>query len=272
VKAAFIHVIGDLIQSIGVVIASAFIWCVGGAAVQTRACVVRTIRGAVYPVRVAGTTRRTRWQTPSARSSFRCLCCTPPSASSRACVAAAFCESRLCALPAAVWCCHSHSDVCVFVSRGQAARTLLNSVPDSVHFDDIFEELQAMPGVTNVHDLHIWSISSSTVRCCCVRVAARVHPMTRALADGTRRCHCPCTFCPTPTQARCWRRHKLSARRTTSTTRRFRCVVSRCVASCRVLSCPVASCCVLSYYYGLHHLRCVRWCSRMTLAVSARTG
>ncbi len=41
---------------------------------------------------------------------------------------------------------------------------LLNSVPEHVQFDGVLEELQTIPGVTSVHDLHIWGISSKTVR------------------------------------------------------------------------------------------------------------
>ena len=45
----------------------------------------------------------------------------------------------------------------------QAVKVLLNSVPEHVQFDGVLEDLQAVRGVTSVHDLHIWAISSKTV-------------------------------------------------------------------------------------------------------------
>ena len=45
----------------------------------------------------------------------------------------------------------------------QAVKVLLNSVPEHVQFDGVLEDLQAVRGVTSVHDLHIWGISSKTV-------------------------------------------------------------------------------------------------------------
>ncbi len=41
---------------------------------------------------------------------------------------------------------------------------LLNSVPEHVEFEGVLEELEQLEGVVSVHDLHIWGISSKTVR------------------------------------------------------------------------------------------------------------
>ena len=49
----------------------------------------------------------------------------------------------------------------------QAVKVLLNSVPESVEFDGVLEELQRIEGVSDVHDLHIWGISSKTVGAHC---------------------------------------------------------------------------------------------------------
>jgi hypothetical protein len=46
----------------------------------------------------------------------------------------------------------------------QAVGVLLNSVPETVKFEGVLEELAAVQGVASVHDLHIWAISSKTVR------------------------------------------------------------------------------------------------------------
>ncbi len=46
----------------------------------------------------------------------------------------------------------------------QALGVLLNSVPEHVEFEGVLEELEQLEGVVSVHDLHIWGISSKTVR------------------------------------------------------------------------------------------------------------
>ena len=43
----------------------------------------------------------------------------------------------------------------------QAVKVLLNSVPEHVQFDGVLEDLQAVRGVTSVHDLHIWGMSTT---------------------------------------------------------------------------------------------------------------
>jgi zinc transporter 2 len=40
---------------------------------------------------------------------------------------------------------------------------LLEEVPPHVDWDDVFEDISSVPGVSNVHDLHIWSISHGFV-------------------------------------------------------------------------------------------------------------
>jgi solute carrier family 30 (zinc transporter), member 2 len=102
VQAAFIHVVGDLVQSIGVVIASIIIW------VDPRAHLADPICTFLFSILVLFTT--------------------------------------------------------VNILR-QAGGTLLNAVPAHIDFDAVMADFRALPGVTDVHDLHIWTISSRTVSC-----------------------------------------------------------------------------------------------------------
>lgn len=64
-------------------------------------------------------------------------------------------------------------------------KVLLNSTPEHIKFDGITQELMDLEGVNDVHDLHIWSISSKTV-------ALSVHVLTctpsKTLADVQRVC------------------------------------------------------------------------------------
>lgn len=93
VRAAFIHVLGDLIQSLGVLIASIIIWA------KPELHVVDPVVTLLFSVLVLLTTRPI---------------------------------------------------------MAEAMRTLLNSVPSHINLAKVAEELQALPGVANVHDLHIW--------------------------------------------------------------------------------------------------------------------
>lgn len=45
---------------------------------------------------------------------------------------------------------------------------LLNSVPPGVKLHAMHEELMTVPGVVEVHDLHVWSITNGQVRCTCL--------------------------------------------------------------------------------------------------------
>lgn len=97
VRAAFIHVLGDLLQSVGVMIAAGVIWAYPDAHVADPICTF------VFAVLVLFTT--------------------------------------------------------VGVLR-QGVSTLLNSVPGHVSLGALAADLAALPGVANVHDLHVWVIGS----------------------------------------------------------------------------------------------------------------
>ncbi len=94
VRAAYIHVLGDLVQSIGVLIASVIIWAVPSANLADPICTF------VFAILVLYTT--------------------------------------------------------VGVLRS-ALGALLNAVPASVDMPRLVRELQGIRGVSNVHDLHVWS-------------------------------------------------------------------------------------------------------------------
>lgn len=123
VRAAFIHVIGDLIQSIGVMIAAACIWAFGH-----KAQVADPICTVIFSILVIFTT--------------------------------------------------------VNIMK-QAVKVLLNSVPEHVQFDGVLEDLQAVRGVTSVHDLHIWAISSKTVA---LSVHLLAHDATNVLSAAQKVC------------------------------------------------------------------------------------
>jgi hypothetical protein len=94
VRAAFIHALGDLLQSVGVVMAAAIIWAQPGAHIADPICTF------LFSVLVLFTT---------------------------------------------------------FNILSSAYSTLLNSVPESVELPRLAADLMALPGVVNVHDLHVWS-------------------------------------------------------------------------------------------------------------------
>ncbi|MBI5266812.1 MAG: cation transporter, partial [candidate division Zixibacteria bacterium] len=49
----------------------------------------------------------------------------------------------------------------------EAVIILLEAVPGSVQFDEVLAALQAVPKVRDVHDLHIWSLSSNEIALSC---------------------------------------------------------------------------------------------------------
>ena len=105
VRAAFIHAVGDLVQSVGVMIAAIIIWA------EPRAHVADPICTFLFSILVLFTT---------------------------------------------------------FGIMRTAARTLLNSVPTSVNMPALASQLAAIPGVANIHDLHVWAFGTG-------RVAMTVH-------------------------------------------------------------------------------------------------
>jgi cation diffusion facilitator family transporter len=100
VRAAFIHALGDLVQSVGVVIAAIIIWIAPSARIADPICTF------LFSILVLFTT----WDI--LKSAF-------------------------------------HS--------------LLNSVPSGIDLANIAGELSAIPGVSNVHDLHVWGYGTGLV-------------------------------------------------------------------------------------------------------------
>jgi zinc transporter 2 len=98
VRAAFIHVLGDLVQSIGVMIAAAVIWAVPEASIADPICTF------VFSVLVLFTT------TGIIRS---------------------------------------------------AVGSLMNGVPAHISLPALVRELTELPGVSNVHDLHVWAFGTT---------------------------------------------------------------------------------------------------------------
>jgi len=105
VRAAFIHAVGDLVQSVGVMIAAIVIWVVPDAHIADPICTF------LFSILVLFTT---------------------------------------------------------FGVMRTAFTGLLNSVPPHINLVRIARALQALPGVSNVHDLHIWGYGTD-------RVALTVH-------------------------------------------------------------------------------------------------
>lgn len=40
---------------------------------------------------------------------------------------------------------------------------LMERVPDEIDYEEVMEEMASIPGVNDVHDLHIWSLSVGKV-------------------------------------------------------------------------------------------------------------
>lgn len=60
---------------------------------------------------------------------------------------------------------------------GRAVRILLQAAPEHIDLDELATELAAIDGVVDVHDLHVWTLTSEME-------AASAHLMTSASSDG----------------------------------------------------------------------------------------
>jgi cobalt-zinc-cadmium efflux system protein len=58
----------------------------------------------------------------------------------------------------------------------EALNILLEGLPRGIHFHDVTSAMQAIEGVLDVHDLHIWSLGSSTHALSCHVLIADVPP------------------------------------------------------------------------------------------------
>jgi len=112
VRAAFIHVLGDCLQSLGVIAAATIIW-VGN-----------------------------QMQFGSSRASQSWWNLADPIASLLFGVITLFTTIKLCK---------------------HAIDVLMEKVPEGIDYDQILTELKDLPGVTNVHDLHIWALTVGKV-------------------------------------------------------------------------------------------------------------
>jgi cobalt-zinc-cadmium efflux system protein len=71
----------------------------------------------------------------------------------------------------------------------EAVDLAMDAVPDSVVHDDVQDYLASVPGVLEVHDLHIWGLSTTetalTAHLVCVDDSGgrRLHDLTAALRD-----------------------------------------------------------------------------------------
>jgi len=63
---------------------------------------------------------------------------------------------------------------------------LLEEVPPGVDWNEIFDSISAVKGVSNVHDLHIWSISHGKIT---LSVHATADNVEQAFSDITKVCH-----------------------------------------------------------------------------------
>jgi zinc transporter 2 len=108
VRSAFIHVLGDCLQSVGVIIAAAVIW-IGN---------------------------KMEFGSPRASKSWWNI--ADPIASLLFGFITLITTIRLCK---------------------HAVDVLMEKVPEGIDYELIMEELQNLPGVTDVHDLHIWSLT-----------------------------------------------------------------------------------------------------------------
>jgi cobalt-zinc-cadmium efflux system protein len=58
----------------------------------------------------------------------------------------------------------------------EALNILLEGLPRGIHFHEVASAMQAIQGVLDVHDLHIWSLGSSTHALSCHVLIADVPP------------------------------------------------------------------------------------------------
>ena len=65
----------------------------------------------------------------------------------------------------------------------QSTRLALDAVPQSVDADAVRAHLLAVPGVTAIHDLHIWGMSTTETALTCHLVMPQGHPGDDALAQ-----------------------------------------------------------------------------------------
>jgi len=71
----------------------------------------------------------------------------------------------------------------------QSLHMLFDGVPDSVDPQAVQECLAALPGVTRVHDLHIWAMGTSQVALTAHLVMPQGHADDAFLAQATQQMH-----------------------------------------------------------------------------------
>lgn len=111
-NAAFLHALGDSVQSVGVILAGAFIWVANNR----------------------------QYGSPSNAYSWYNL------------------ADPACSLLFAI--------VTLYTTKGlikELLNILMESTPEGINYGKLRSELQAIPGVVSVHDLHVWSLTANTV-------------------------------------------------------------------------------------------------------------
>ena len=69
----------------------------------------------------------------------------------------------------------------------QSVNILLEGVPENINAQEVLERLRGIPGVSDVHDLHIWALTSGQVCLTAHMVAAGVGQDGQALLAAARR-------------------------------------------------------------------------------------
>ena len=145
VRAAMAHVIGDILQSVGVCVSAALIWAFNDCWLGARARATANVSRAVPP---------------------------PPPAleRSRSCV---FVHCRRAdADGISYWyradpiCTFLFSILVIWSTTGtvqEAMHVLMAGVPYGIDTRDLLQRLQAIPSVLDVHDLHVWTLVGSKI-------------------------------------------------------------------------------------------------------------
>ena len=71
----------------------------------------------------------------------------------------------------------------------QSVHLLFDGVPDSVNLREVEALLGALPGVTRVHDLHVWAMGTSEIAMTAHLVMPGAAPDDAFLQDATRQLH-----------------------------------------------------------------------------------
>jgi cobalt-zinc-cadmium efflux system protein len=71
----------------------------------------------------------------------------------------------------------------------QSLHLLFDGVPEQLNLDDVRAALQALPGVTQVHDLHVWATGTRDLALTAHLVMPAGHPGDALLRQATQQMH-----------------------------------------------------------------------------------